>query len=167
MRCGPAATAAALLDREVRRTAVYLHAGQLVASAEPCAVTTIVGSCVAVCLFDPLLKHGGVNHYLLPYWSGDGSCSPRFGNVAVESLIRELERLGSRRAQIQAKVFGGACVIASFRGRGEHLGTKNVQVARKLLAEHGVPIAAEDVLGRRGRKLVFQTDDGTAWVKDL
>jgi chemotaxis protein CheD len=166
VRCAPARRETVAPASESSRVGVYLHAGQLAAPERPAAITTILGSCVAVCLWDSALRQGGMNHFLLPYWSGNGSASARFGNVAVDALIESLGRIGSRKGSLQAKLFGGACVIRAFTS-GERLGVKNVQLARKLLAGHGVPVVAEDVLGRRGRKLVFHTDDGAAWVKDL
>ena len=72
----------------------YLHAGQYFSSAEPTRVTTILGSCVAVCLWDLELGAGGVCHFLLPHWAGTGRVSPRFGNVAVASLVEGLVTLG-------------------------------------------------------------------------
>ena len=149
------------------RSKIYLHPGQLFASAERSAVSTILGSCVAVCLWDPILKIGGINHYLLPLWTGEGTASPRFGNVAVQDLLNRLLELGSQKRRLQAKLFGGACVIEAFRERENHLGTKNVQAAEELLGKEGIPLVGHDVGGCRGRKLIFHTDNGTAWVRQL
>lgn len=149
------------------RASVYLPPGKLFASSEPCAVTTILGSCVAVCLWDSVLKVGGINHFLLPYWVGNGHSSARFGNVAVQRLFEKLLALGSSKRHLQAKLFGGACVIGALPDKENHLGMKNVQMAQKLLEEEGIPVVGSDVGGRRGRKLIFQVDDGTAWVKML
>lgn len=149
------------------RVKVYLLPGQLFASPEPCAVTTILGSCVAVCVWDRVLRIGGINHYLLPFWVGNGLASPRFGNVAVQRLIEKLLALGCQKQHLQAKLFGGACVIEAFHNRDNHLGMKNIQVARKVLETQGVPVIGEDVGGRQGRKLIFHTDEGTALVKLL
>ena len=151
-------------DFAVRR-AVYLHPGQVFVSPEPAEVTTILGSCVAVCVFDPVLRMGGTNHYLLPHWVGNGTSAARFGNVAVRSLIEKLLALGGQKQNFQAKVFGGACVIDAFHGRGDHLGTKNSELALKLLQQEGIPVVADDVGGRRGRKVVFHTDTGLALVR--
>jgi chemotaxis protein CheD len=145
----------------------YLHAGHMVISREPCRVTTVLGSCVAVGVWDPTSGIGGVNHFLLP--QGSDPQSPRFGNVAVRTLIREVVAAGARRRSLQAKLFGGACVLRAFKGlgTGPHLGQKNVEVARQILIDEGIPVAAEDVEGERGRKLIFQTHDGAAWVRSL
>jgi chemotaxis protein CheD len=146
------------------RTDVYLHPGQLFVSSDPSAVTTILGSCVAICLWDPLLRQGGANHYLLPQCVGTGLSSPRFGNVAVQCLIDGILALGSQKHNLRAKVFGGACVIEAF-AQGGHLGTKNADLGLRILREEGIPVVAEDVGGRRGRKVIFHTDSGLALVR--
>ena len=146
---------------------LYLHPGRLWVSAELCTVTTILGSCVAVCLWDPWLRAGGVSHYVLPHWAGPGQCSPRFGNLAIAQLIEQMMALGSRRPDLCAKVFGGARVLDCSPGEGTHLGARNVEVAREVLARERIPLIAEDVGGRGGRKLVFQTGDGSVQLRKL
>ena len=149
------------------RKKVYLHPGQLYAAVEHSLVTTILGSCVAVCLYDPVKQIGGVNHFLLPVAGNDGQKSPRFGNVAVPDLVGRVVKLGAERQRLQAKLFGGANVIEAFRDRENHLGTQNVRIARELLAAEAIPVIGEAVGGHKGRKLIFTTDDGSAWVKEL
>jgi len=147
--------------------AAYLHAGHILVSRDPCRVTTVLGSCVAVGIWDPATGVGGLNHFLLPERLANGAVSPRFGNVAVGALIDGVVAAGGHRQRLQAKLFGGACVLRAFQKGGWHLGSKNVEVARRMLREEGLPIAAEDVEGTRGRKLIFQTHDGAAWVRSL
>jgi chemotaxis protein CheD len=149
----------------VCRKAVYLHPGCVFASREPTEATTILGSCVAVCLWDARLKIGGGNHFVLPRAGKSSSASPRFGDVAICSLVDGLVHLGCRMQDLRAKVFGGAAVVEAFRNRERHLGAMNVDVARALLAARGIPIVAEDVEGYRGRKVIYQTDNGIALVK--
>ena len=119
---------------------VYLQPGQLYASAQPSAVTTVLGSCVAVCLWDPIEAVGGMNHYLLPFFAGAGQGSPRFGNFAMTELVDRLVALGASKGRLQAKVFGGACVLEAFQARQGHLGEKNAAVAFKLLEELAIPV---------------------------
>lgn len=147
--------------------AAYLHAGHILVSRNPCRVTTVLGSCVAVGLWDASTGIGGLNHFLLPQCPGSGERSPRFGNIAVEALIDGVIAAGARRQHLQAKLFGGACVLRAFRNGGWHLGSQNVEVARIALQEHRIPVVVEDVEGMRGRKLIFQTHDGAAWVRSL
>lgn len=147
---------------------VYLHPGQLHAAAGPVTITTILGSCVAICLFDRARGVGGTNHYLLPHHADERSGSSRFGNVAMRRLLDHVLALGARRHELEAKLFGGACVLEAFRANErQHLGAQNVAAARTLLHAQSIPVRAEDVGGRRGRKLVFRVDDGTALVKLL
>ena len=69
----------------------FLYPGAIYISPEPTLITTILGSCVAICLYDPILQIGGMNHYMLPLWNGQGLASPRYGNIAIEKLITNLE----------------------------------------------------------------------------
>ncbi len=149
------------------RAKMYLHPGQLFASVECTAVTTILGSCVSLCLWDPVAKIGGINHYLLPFWVGDDIASPRFGTVAIETLIDKVLSLGARRNHLRAKLFGGACVIEAFRENKDHIGTVNARLAESMLRVRGIPVVEQDLGGRRGRKLVYNTDDGACWIKYL
>jgi chemotaxis protein CheD len=148
--------------------AVYLEPGGLVAAARPTEVTTILGSCVSVCLWDERLHLGGMNHFLLPTAPYGQPPSGRHGDAAIPMLMRELERLGSQRVNLRAKVFGGAH-MAGFppAGAAPTLGQRNAELARRLLGEAGIPIVAEDLGGSAGRKLRFRTDDGMALVKTL
>jgi chemotaxis protein CheD len=147
------------------RPQVYLHAGQLFASAMPTAITTVLGSCVAVCLHDPATKVGGMNHFLLPLHV-EREHSPRFGTVAVPQLIDAVVRQGASRRTLVAKVFGGASVIGAL-STGRRLGEENARLAMRLLEEARVPVLDHDLGGSRGRKLVFFVDEGTAWVRHL
>jgi chemotaxis protein CheD len=140
----------------------YLYPGQLFASAGPEVIMTIVGSCVAVCVWDSVAGAGGLNHYLLPRDAGRSHSALRFGSAAIPELVRRVLDLGGRRKQLLAKIFGGAGMIEGSAGR---LSAENVEIARRLLAEAQIPIVAEDVGGRQGRKLICRVRDGSAWVK--
>jgi chemotaxis protein CheD len=149
------------------RVHVYLHPGQVFASSSPCEVTTVLGSCVSVLLFDGVRRIGGASHYLLPYEARGDASTPRFGNAAITLLLGKMMELGSRKRDLIAKVFGGASTLASARGQALTLGEKNVEVARRRLEQDGIPIAAQDVGGTGGRKIVFLTDEGHVWLKKL
>ncbi len=146
---------------------VYLHPGQLFVTIEPAVVTTILGSCVAVCLWDTVLGIGGINHYLLPTGLKNSTTALRYGNVAIEQLLTKLSRAGANLTSLRAKLFGGACVLDAMRGKETHLGDKNVEIARKTLQEAGIPVVASDVGGSRGRKLIYYPHDGSALIKLL
>ena len=146
---------------------VYLHPGQIFTTHETVLVTTVLGSCVAVCLFDPDAGVGGMNHFLLPSTPVRGGNDLRYGNTAMERLITAMEGKGAVIDRIVAKVFGGACVIPGFSGAREAIGTKNVAAAREALTHHGISIGGEQTGGRRGRKLLFHTGHGAAYVKEI
>ncbi|HET9359830.1 MAG TPA: chemotaxis protein CheD [Vicinamibacterales bacterium] len=155
------------LPRVGNLESVYLHAGHLLVSRTPCRVTTVLGSCVSVGIWDPAAGIGGLNHFLLPHGAAQGARVTRYGTAAMRALIDAVLAAGGRRNGLQAKLFGGACVLRSFQKSGWHLGTQNVAVARAVLLDEGIPLVAEDVEGERGRKLIFQTHDGSAWVRTL
>ncbi|MEW5846203.1 MAG: chemotaxis protein CheD [Bacteroidota bacterium] len=137
----------------------YLYPASLFADREPHVVTTILGSCVAVCLYDPELKQGGINHYMLPLWNGQGLASPRYGNIAIERLIERMTALGSKKDNLKAKVFGGGEVLET-NFDSFHIGQRNIAIAMELLAEHGIPIVAKSVGGKQGRKIEYNTATG-------
>jgi chemotaxis protein CheD len=145
----------------------YLHPGQRFVSAQSYVVTTILGSCVSVCLWDAVARVGAMNHFLLPFTTAADQVASRFGNLAVPDLISAIETAGAAHARLQAKVFGGARILEPFRQRENHLGAENVEVARQMLKAAGVPIVGEDIGGQKARKLIFQTDNGAAWIKRI
>jgi chemotaxis protein CheD len=134
-------------------------------AAVPTAITTVLGSCVSVCLYDPATRVGGMNHFLLPLHV-ERDRSPRFGTVAVPALVDAVLKAGAARGTLVAKVFGGASVIGAM-GKGRRLGDENAALALRLLEEARIPVLDQDVGGQRGRKLVFIVDEGTAWVRQL
>lgn len=148
------------------RLTAYLLPGQLHVASDPTAVTTVLGSCVAVCLCDRAARVGGMNHYLLPTHV-ERERSPRFGSVAIEELVSGVLARGARKSRLEAKVFGGASVTGAPQPGRRLLGDENVRLALRLLESLAIPVVGGDVGGTRGRKLVFHTDDGNAWMRLL
>lgn len=154
-------------DLQAPRPSVYLHAGQMFASPVPTEVITILGSCVAVCVYDPQGTIGGLNHFMLPTDPLTAQSSLRYSDYAVDALIKEMVRFGAVSSRLVAKIFGGACVLQPLQKAANDLGTRNIAAARADLANRSIPVISEDVGGVRGRKLIFSTDSGTALVKVL
>jgi chemotaxis protein CheD len=146
---------------------LYLHPGTLTVSATPLAVSTILGSCVGVCLFDAARGVGGMNHFLLPGSAGSARPTVRFGDLAMERLLAEVLRAGARRAGLAARVYGGACVLAAVRGPGDPLGDRNVAAALRFLEDARIPVLERGTGGRRGRRIVFHTWDGAAEAREI
>ncbi len=139
-----------------QKTKLFLMPGKIVVADQETLISTLLGSCVAVCLHDPLTKIGGMNHYLLPEVLNNEKPSPRYGAFAIPELIREMEKKGADIYQLQAKVFGGGNVLVDNK-LGQSIGQRNIQIAEKMLKEAGIWIVRKDVAGERGRKITFDT----------
>ncbi len=145
------------MKQEVEEIAThFLYPSNLFASKQRHIVTTILGSCVGVCLYDTVLKIGGMNHYMLALWNGNGLASPRFGNIANEKLVLQMNHFGSAKSNLVAKVFGGANQTVSYN----NIGTRNVEIAVEMLDRLKIPIIGKSVEGEVGRKIVFDTQTG-------
>jgi chemotaxis protein CheD len=142
----------------------FLYPGQVFVSKDAVTISTILGSCAAVCLWDSRRKIGGMNHYLLPEGPADGENRLRYGNVANAALLNELLAMGSDIKDLQAKVFGGSNAFAADPLTA--LGTRNVEVAERFLRNAGIPITEKEVSGKKGRKLMFNIVDGATEVKN-
>lgn len=141
----------------------YLYPSAIFASDRPHKITTVLGTCVAICLWDKRLKIGGINHYMLPLWNGDGLASPKYGNIATEKLMERLVEMGSAKGDLIAKVFGGKNVhieVDSFK-----IGQRNIDYALNVLEEMNIPVSGKSVGGDQGRKLMFHTDTGEVFMK--
>lgn len=156
----------AILSRPAKRTH-FLHAGRMFLSQEPAIVTTILGSCVSVCIWDERLGIGGMNHYLLPQRIAGESASARFGTLATHDLLDTLLGWGATPGTLRAKVFGGATLLAMPAAGPLAIGTRNADVALQILAERRVAVVARSLGGSHGRKIVFHTDDGTTQMRVL
>jgi chemotaxis protein CheD len=155
-------------DREFQVEAVKILPGQYHASRSG-AITTVLGSCVSTCLWDPVERIGGMNHFMLP---GDGNsngspwaASARFGVYAMEVLINDMIRMGADRRRMVAKVFGGAQLLAGFESLD--VGAKNSEFVLEFLRVEGIRVLAQDLLDVCPRKVHFFVDSGKVQVKRL
>lgn len=132
-------------------------------------ITTVLGSCIAACIRDPVAKVGGMNHFMLPDserhakgWGGDDD-SMRYGNVAMERLINALMQRGARRSRMEVKVFGGGAVM----GTSEPVGYRNAEFVEAYLRAEGLPIIARDLRGHTARRLRFHVLTGRVQMQHL
>lgn len=128
-------------------------------------LSTLLGSCVAVCLYDPRLKIGGMNHFMLP--SGKPSVQSEQdallrGDYAMEVLVNALLAQGASKQRLRAKAFGGGKVIASITSA---IGENNIDFTISWLKREGIPLEAHDFGGPWSRKLLFEPNTGTAWCR--
>ena len=143
----------------------FLYPGQVFATRDPITISTILGSCAAICLWDRHRKAGGMNHYLLPEGLNEGPNRLRYGNIANPELLKRVLGLGCEVRYLQAKIFGGSCAFGS--DPLQSLGTRNVQLAEEFLRSAGIPVMERDVSGKRGRRLAFQILDGVTTIKNF
>ena len=146
---------------------IFLLPGQWAVPHEPSELTTILGPCVAVCLFDRARGMGGMNHFLLAAGGGSARERSRYGDTSCEDLVQCLLASGSRPGDIEARILGGANVGRSFAAKGDSLGERNAEMARKVMRRHGIDVGFEDVGGANARRLRFRTGIGVLEVKTI
>ncbi len=130
-------------------------------------LVTVLGSCVAACMRDPVARVGGMNHFMLPASeSGDwgvAAASLRYGNFAMETLINDILKCGGRRERLEIKLFGGANVLAG----GLAIGHRNAEFAETYLADEGLRLIAKDLRGDLPRRVHYLPETGAAFVQTL
>lgn len=134
----------------------YLYPGKFAAFKDETVISTLLGSCVAVALHDPIAKVGGLNHYLLPDGTPEDTPSGRYGQFAIPLLIEECVRLGADRKRLQAKIYGGGNVI-SITTVVDGIGQRNIELAQKMLAKEGIRIIETNVGGDNARTIKLNT----------
>lgn len=143
---------------------VQLTQGDTYATGEANEVlTTVLGSCVAACIRDPFANVGGMNHFLLPEGTGEDRNAVRYGVNAMELLINGLLKRGATRSNLQAKLFGGANVIAGL----SDVGTRNAVFAQQYLVNEGIPFIGGSVGGNLPRRVRFWPLTGRAAQLEL
>jgi len=152
-------------DKTNNCVAAKLLPGEFYATRQGEMITTVLGSCVAACIFDPSTGFGGMNHFMLP---GDSSSSQddssaRYGLFAMESLINEILKCGCSKKNLQVKLFGGGAIIENM----SDIGKKNVHFAKTFLFSEGLELAGSDVGSIYPRKVNFFPSTGKAMVKRL
>lgn len=145
---------------------ISIHIGEFYASNEPAIIDTVLGSCVAVCLFDPVKRIGGMNHILLPGKADlkRFDASARYGINAMELLINKVMGLGSRRSRLVAKAFGGANMFQSISAESG-VGEKNSEFVIEFLNNEDIKIISKDLGGHDTRRIFFHTDTGDVFLK--
>ncbi len=154
-------------DRSFDILTAKILPGEYYVTKRQMMIVTVLGSCVSTCLRDPTAKVGGMNHFMLPQRAGDLasplSSSARYGAFAMEVLINQVLNLGARRERLEAKVFGGAHVLAGLTD----IGRRNAEFVREYLHSEHIKLAAEDLGSNYARKVYFFPDSGRVLVKQL
>lgn len=154
-------------EHKFNKNAAKILPGEYLVTGEDLLLVTILGSCVAACIWDDQRQIGGMNHFLLPDTEAAGAVSEsaRYGGFAMEILVNELLKAGASRRDLQAKVFGGGNVLQAFTKTA--VGTRNAEFVREYLAAEKIPVIAEDLEGIHPRKVHFFPQSGRVMVKRL
>ena len=152
------------LDHHFQYNAVKVLPGEYFVSSDEIVMMTVLGSCISACLWDTRARVGGMNHFMLPEGGGDDGFG-RYGSYAMELLINEMLKCGARRESLQAKIFGGAQVMANFTTM--NVGERNTAFVIDYLQTERIPLLSQDVLDIYPRKVCFFPSTGKAMVKRL
>ncbi len=150
------------------KPSVNIHIGDFYSSKTPVIITTILGPCAAVCLFDADNKIGGMNHILLP---GDcpaaaNTTDSRYGINAMELLINQMMKLGANRYKLTAKVFGGASIMSTISS-AFCMGMRNIEFVVDFLLVEKIPITNYNFGGVDSRRIFYHTDTNEVLLKRI
>ncbi len=161
-------------DHRFQRSVIQLLPGdyQVVNNAQ--MMVTILGSCVAACIRDKYNSIGGMNHFMLPgdskisarpRWDNLDSAAARYGDLAMEKLINNIIKLGGRRENLEAKIFGGANMFNG--GLNTDIGLQNVQFVNEYLEVEKIKITSMDTGGDNARKVYYIPQTGEVYLKRI
>ena len=156
-------------DREHNSEAAKIMPGEYYATGRDMVLVTVLGSCVCACIRDKVSGIGGMNHFMLPD-SGQDQNNPlgesaRYGTYAMEILINQLLKMGAKRSNFEAKVFGGGAVLRGFTVA--NVGERNAEFVLKFLKTEKIHVAAQDLLDIYPRKVYYFPQSGLVRVKKL
>lgn len=146
-------------DNKLKKQTINLAPGEFYVSRDDITINTVLGSCVAVVLYDPVLKAGGLNHFML----ADAKLKidlasminvERYGLYAMEALLNGLIKLGCQKSRLQAKVFGGSAVLETSNFQMA-VGADNIRFAEEYLKTENIPIMNRDTGGEKARRIYF------------
>ena len=156
-------------DNRLQKEAVKILPGQYYATASDKALVTILGSCVAACIFDKDKKIGGMNHFMLPDLNFatnlDACLATKYGVHAMNMLIEQLVHLGARRDKLVAKAFGGGKVLPGFVQ--QDIGRVNAEFVLEYLDNANIPLISSDLMSNYARKIYYFPADGNVYMKRI
>jgi chemotaxis protein CheD len=159
-------------ERQFDRNAVKLLPGEYFVSDDDIVLSTVLGSCVAACMWDHIAKVGGMNHFMLPGATDRARTEPdpiglagRYGVFAMEQLINELIKRGARKVNLEAKLFGGGAVLKNFTAI--NVGERNAEFVLDFLRTEGIRVVSHDLMDVFPRRVAFFPVSGRALCRKL
>lgn len=146
---------------------IFLQPGEFYWSDAFTRIRTVLGSCVALCVWHPKKNIGGMCHYILAYKREDAGeeLDPRYGSDAVKMILREIRQAGTAPGEYHVKMFGGSNMFPDVEGRRLDIGAKNIVAGEELLKRHGFHIRKARIGGTRPHNIIFDLWSGNVWVK--
>ena len=156
------------VKHKYKKPVKVIHAGEYYISNKDELIQTLLGSCIAVCLYDPVNKIAGMNHFMLPgkITKSDifKDMSARYGISAINQLLEGMIKKGSDIRKIKAKLFGGGCVL-KYKRRGKSIPNDNIRLAKVMLEVEDIPIVENDTGGSYTRKIILDVKSGNVYCK--
>ena len=149
---------------------VFLQPGEYFVGDADCRIRTLLGSCVSVTLWHPLKRIGGMSHFLLArrHRHANVELDGRYGEEAMQLLMRDLAKAGASPAQCEAKIFGGGNMFPDHHAESHmNVGRKNGEAARRMLHIHHIPIVSESLFGVGHRQIIFDIATGDVWSRQI
>jgi chemotaxis protein CheD len=151
-------------DSRAGRWAAKVLPGEYYVTCKDEVITTVLGSCIAACVRDPVAGVGGMNHFMLPVGEADDDgLATRYGSFAMECLINELLKRGAERGRLEIKLFGGGQIL----GAAARIGKLNIEFAHRYLATDRLKVVAEDLGGAHPRRVAYFPVSGQAFIRRL
>jgi chemotaxis protein CheD len=160
-------------DAQMNLPAAKILPGECYVSTRGEMISTILGSCIAACIRDPVLGIGGMNHFMLPIQSGHlgiqrlNSVNPAlcYGNWAMEFLINTILKQGGRKERLELKLFGGGRVLAGMTAMD--IGRSNITFVLDFVKREGLTVKADDLGGDYPRKILYFPDTGAVKMRRI
>lgn len=151
---------------------IYLQPGEIYWGDADTRIKTLLGSCVALCLWHPEKNIGGMSHSLLPsrgYQSAEGDSeekTARYIDESIEIFLDEIKKHGTKPSDYHVKFFGGGDMFKNvWKKNGPSVGERNIEMAKDLISKHGFQLKAEHVGGEGHRNIIFDLWSGDVWLK--
>jgi chemotaxis protein CheD len=149
------------MNRQTKRVTQICGGDCVVSGDDTDLFYTVLGSCIAACIYDPVAGIGGMNHYLLPYYKKQDQRSARYGEEALPRLLELLYRHGAQPHRLKAKLYGGASTLACEAD----IGAMNIELAHRFLQHHNLPLVDTDLGGRAARWIKFHPATGKSFIR--
>lgn len=159
-------------NNKINAHTITILPGEFYSSSKNEIIYTVLGSCISVTLYDPVLKAGGMNHFMLPQEFKNNTDyfktqSGRYGINAMELLINSLLKIGAVRSRLNAKIFGGSNVLNVLNKNKTSVAEQNIEFAYNFLRTEKIPIISSDIGGKNTRKIFFYTGSGKVYQQKL